>query len=144
MRGTRPLSRHVDLAEHAGATSRRASNWPSFSIVIPTFQRRDVVCAAARALAAVRYRGRIELIVVVDGSTDGTADDLRAIDMPFPVNVVEQPNGGASAARNLGAALAGNDILLFLDDDMIAEPDLVEQHARLHREGANAHSQPSA
>ena len=138
MRGTRPLNRHVDLAKRASATSRRASDWPSFSIVIPTFQRRDVVCDAARALAATRYRGKIELIVIVDGSTDGTADALRAIDMPFPVNVVEQPNGGASAARNRGAALARSDILLFLDDDMIAEPDLIEQHARLHREGANA------
>lgn len=132
------MSRQVDLAERASATSRPASDWPSFSIVMPTYQRRDVVCEAVRALTRVRYSGQIELIVVVDGSTDGTADALRAIPVPFPSRVVEQPNGGASEARNRGAALARNGIILFLDDDMIVEPDLIEQHARFHCEGADA------
>ncbi len=97
-----------------------------------------MVCAAVGALAALDYAGSIELIVVVDGSSDGTAEALAGIDLPFPLRIVEQPNQGASSARNRGAAEAASDIILFLDDDMIAEPDLVEQHARMYRLGADA------
>jgi glycosyltransferase involved in cell wall biosynthesis/peptidoglycan/xylan/chitin deacetylase (PgdA/CDA1 family) len=121
----------------SGAAVKKGGS-PSFSIVIPTYQRRDVVCGSVRALTELRYRGGIELIVVVDGSTDGTAAALRTMDLPFPLIVVEQPNGGASSARNRGATEARHEVILFLDDDMIAEPDLLEQHARLHREGADA------
>ena len=111
---------------------------PSFSIVVPTFERREVVCDVIRALGALRYDGRIEVIVVVDGSTDGTSAAVKAIECPFPLKVVEQANAGAASARNSGAALARNDIILFLDDDMIVQPDLLNEHARLYREGADA------
>jgi glycosyltransferase involved in cell wall biosynthesis len=111
---------------------------PAFSVVIPTYQRRDTVCDAVRALCAVRYRGTVELIVVVDGSTDGTADAVAEIATPFPLRVIEQENSGAATARNRGAAEATGDILLFLDDDMMAAPDLLEQHASSHERGADA------
>ena len=111
---------------------------PSFSIVIPTYQRREIVARAVRALASLEYRGKIELIVVVDGSTDGTADALRAVELPFPVSVIEQANAGAGAARNRGAAAASGEVLLFLDDDMICTPELLTEHARSHAEGADA------
>lgn len=105
---------------------------------MPTYQRRETATAAVSALAQLQYRGDVELIVVVDGSTDGTATALRAIHLPFPLTVVEQDNAGASAARNRGAARARNDILLFLDDDMVADPSLLAEHARLYRDGADA------
>ena len=96
------------------------------------------MCDAVRALRHTDYAGAVELIVVVDGSTDGTADALAAIDCPFPVKIIEQGNGGAASARNRGAAAAANDILLFLDDDMIADRSLLKEHARSHSEGAAA------
>ena len=111
---------------------------PSFSIVIPTFQRRTVVCDAVRALARLKYAGPFEVIVVIDGSTDGTAAALAQLDVPFSLRIIEQPNGGASHARNRGAAEAANEIILFLDDDMISDPDLLEEHARMYRLGADA------
>ena len=135
MQSTRPSysrgSRQVD-AKRALPLS------PSVSIVIPTFQRRDVVSDAVRALGEIDYAGPVEIIVVVDGSTDGTAQALDAIDCPLPLTIVEQVRGGAASARNRGAAVAVNDIILFLDDDMIAEPKLLDEHARLHRDGADA------
>jgi glycosyltransferase involved in cell wall biosynthesis/peptidoglycan/xylan/chitin deacetylase (PgdA/CDA1 family) len=105
---------------------------------MPTFNRRDVVVDAVKALSALRYAGKIDVIVVVDGSADGTAESLAPLQLPFPFRVITQPNHGAASARNRGAAEATGDVILFLDDDMMARPDLVEQHARTYSKGADA------
>jgi glycosyltransferase involved in cell wall biosynthesis len=91
-----------------------------------------------RALCRLAYDGPIEIIVVIDGSTDGTAAALARLDCAFPMRVIEQENRGLAAARNRGATEAAGDILLFLDDDMICEPELVQQHERSYRAGADA------
>jgi glycosyltransferase involved in cell wall biosynthesis/peptidoglycan/xylan/chitin deacetylase (PgdA/CDA1 family) len=122
----------------AGKAGPRDKTGLSFTIIIPTFERRDVVVDAVKTLSALEYSSSIEVIVVVDGSTDGTAAALAGLKLPFPVRVIEQANKGAAGARNFGAAEATGDILLFLDDDMFPHPDLVEQHARMYREGADA------
>ena len=122
----------------AVATKRPRPGRPSLSVVIPTYERRDAVCDAVRALGCTKYTGAVELIVVIDGSTDATADALAAIDSPFHVKIVEQSNGGPASARNRGAGAAVNDVILFLDDDMIADPALLDEHARLHQAGADA------
>ena len=109
---------------------------PSFSIIIPTYQRQKTVCESVRSLGALSYGGSIEVIVVVDGSTDGSAEALARLNIGLPMQIIEQANAGAGAARNRGAAAATGDILLFLDDDMMVEADLVAQHARTYRDGA--------
>jgi len=119
-------------------TDARAEARPRFSVVIPTYQRRDVVVSSVRALAAQEDAPPFEVVVVVDGSVDGTADALRALETPFPLSVVEQPNAGRPAACNRGAAAASGELLLFLDDDMEAHPRLLAEHDRSHREGADA------
>lgn len=111
---------------------------PRFSVVVPTFQRREVVQDTVRSLDAQRFDGTWEIVVVVDGSTDGTADALRRLEVSTPLTIVEQPNRGLSAARNRGAAEARGEIVLFLDDDMDADPDLLAEHDRSHGEGADA------
>jgi glycosyltransferase involved in cell wall biosynthesis len=108
-----------------------------FSVLIPTYQRRDVVVESVRALAAQEGAEPFEVLVVVDGSTDGTAQVLRELDVDFSLTVVEQPNSGSAAARNRGAREARGEILLFLDDDMEAHPRLLAEHDRSHREGAD-------
>jgi glycosyltransferase involved in cell wall biosynthesis len=89
----------------------------SFSIIVPTYQRKAIVTDAVKAISRVVSSGELELLVIVDGSMDGTADGLRQMRCPFPYRVIEQANQGAGAARNRGAAQAAGEILLFLDDD---------------------------
>ncbi|MCW2699967.1 MAG: polysaccharide deacetylase [Blastococcus sp.] len=109
-----------------------------FSIVVPTCDRRDVLVESVRSLARLETPWPVELIVVDDGSTDGTAAAARAVPMPFPVRVIEQPNGGAASARNTGAAQATGEYLLFLDDDMVADPRLLVEHDAVLGRGADA------
>jgi GT2 family glycosyltransferase/peptidoglycan/xylan/chitin deacetylase (PgdA/CDA1 family) len=113
-------------------TARR----PRVSVIVPTYERRDLVVEAVRALARQEFDHAFEVIVVVDGSRDGTAEALQRRTWPFPLHVIEQANQGAAHARNRGAAEATGEILLFLDDDMTADPRLLAEHDRSQREGA--------
>jgi GT2 family glycosyltransferase/peptidoglycan/xylan/chitin deacetylase (PgdA/CDA1 family) len=109
---------------------------PRFSVVIPTHQRRDTVLRNVLALDRQSFRD-FEAIVVVDGSTDGTAVALRGLQVGFPLTVIEQPNQGGAEARVAGAAAARGEVLLFMDDDMQPDPALLAEHDRCQREGAD-------
>jgi GT2 family glycosyltransferase len=72
-----------------------------------------------------------EVIVVDDGSTDGT----RAIEthsFPFVLRYLWQPNAGDAAARNYGAEQSQRDLLVFIDDDIVVEPDFLVCLMREH------------
>jgi glycosyltransferase involved in cell wall biosynthesis/peptidoglycan/xylan/chitin deacetylase (PgdA/CDA1 family) len=111
---------------------------PRFSVVIPTHRRRAAVVRAVQAFAAQRFDAAFEVIVVVDGLADDSAAALRSLQTPFTLTVLEQPNSGAAAARNRGAAAARGDILLFLDDDMEPHPMLLAEHEYSYSRGAAA------
>ncbi len=104
------------------------------TVVVPTYQRRARAVALVQSLDAQRTSHRVDVVVVVDGSTDGTADALRALRTRVPVTVVEQANAGRSSACNAGAARADGDVLVFLDDDMVAVPGFVDAHVACLRE----------
>lgn len=110
---------------------------PQLSVVIPTYQRKALVVAAVRALGRQVDAPPFEIIVVVDGSSDGTATALRALDSSIELTVIEQRNSGAAAARNAGARIARGQTLVFLDDDMMADVGMLAEHQRSHEEGAD-------
>jgi peptidoglycan/xylan/chitin deacetylase (PgdA/CDA1 family)/GT2 family glycosyltransferase len=111
---------------------------PRFSIVVPTFDRRDLLIANLALLAELERPWPCELVVVVDGSQDGSLEAARSVELPFPSTVVFQENAGAAAARNRGAAEARGEILLFLDDDMAVDRRLLLEHDEVLRAGADA------
>ncbi|WP_313807545.1 glycosyltransferase family 2 protein [Sphingobium sp.] len=94
---------------------RAAAAVPLFSVIIPTYQRRDAVVAAVIS-ALEQTIAIIEVIVVVDGSTDGTEVALGAINDPR-LKVIVQENRGAAAARNKGIDHARARYIAFLDCD---------------------------
>src|SRR5438067_366565 len=88
---------------------------PLVSVIIPVYQGENRVCRAVQSALDQRYP-YVEVIVVDDGSTDGTMAQLQAIANPR-LTVVTQANQGVAAARNLGIAMATGNYLAFLDDD---------------------------
>ena len=109
------------------------------SVVIPSYNRRDSLGEMLKSLSSQTYAcGQFEAIVVVDGSSDGTWEMLHEMRVPYALRPVYQEQSGPSAARNHGAHLAQGNVLLFLDDDLLPETQLIEEHAMMHKETPHA------
>ncbi len=87
---------------------------PRVSVVMPAFDAAWSIGAAASGVLWQTYRD-LELVVVDDGSTDGTADIVGALE--GPVKVVRQENAGVAAARNRGIEAAEGELITFCDAD---------------------------
>ncbi len=94
---------------------------PDVSVVIPAYNEAAGIAATVRSMAASSYRGRLEIIVVDDGSSDDTAAIARGLGIPF-VRVITQANSGKPGALNRGIAEARSEILVLVDGDTIFEP----------------------
>lgn len=100
----------------------------SVSIIIPTFNRRQLVAETIQSCLNQSHE-RVEVLVVDDGSTDGTAEALAAIaggHSEDRFRYVVQSNQGVSVARNTGIELARGEYLKFMDSDDTLEPDAIE------------------
>jgi peptidoglycan/xylan/chitin deacetylase (PgdA/CDA1 family)/GT2 family glycosyltransferase len=99
------------------------------SVVIPTHDRRERLRALLESQAQQTLPPeRFEVVVAVDGSSDGTAEILEELTLPYRLLTLPLAWGGSARARNEGAKRASGRFLLFLDDDMIADPRLVAEH----------------
>lgn len=95
-----------------------------FSVIIPTYNRLQLAMDAVASVLA-QTMPDFEVIVVDDGSTDGTAAALRGLHGDR-IRVVVQANGGVSRARNVGASLARGQYIAYLDSDDLWEADKLE------------------
>lgn len=107
---------------------------PEISIVMPTFNRLDRIRRVLEAIAALDYdHEALELVVVSDGSTDGTNEYLSSLAFPAKLRPVFQSNSGPAAARNRGLAEAQGKFIVFVDDDVVPHRDFLSAHMRTHR-----------
>jgi len=105
------------------------------SVVIPTCNRREVLRRTLDALARQTLDPeRFEVIVVDDGSTDGTDAMVRSLATSFPLRYEHAPNAGLAAARNRGLRHASRSVVVFLDDDVIPVEGFLEAHHHAHLE----------
>ena len=107
---------------------------PKVSVIIPTHNRRELVREAIASVLAQSFSD-FELIVVDDGSEDGTAEAVREF---LDVRYVYQPNRGVSAARNHGVSLSTGELIAFLDSDDLWQPCKLERQVVFFVEHAEA------
>jgi GT2 family glycosyltransferase len=110
---------------------------PHFSVIMPTYNRLGRLRQVIAALEQQEYPSdAYEVIVISDGSTDGTDAYLGALRSKMQLRWFSQANQGPAAARNSGIQKAVGEFIVFIDDDVVAEPQLLTEHARSHREAA--------
>jgi glycosyltransferase involved in cell wall biosynthesis len=107
---------------------------PTLSVVIPTYNRLDMLVRVLDALRKQEGAPEFETIVIDDGATDGTA---AAMASRSDITFRSQENGGPGKARNYGVTLASGQVVVFIGDDTVPEPRFLAEHARVHRDAGN-------
>lgn len=111
---------------------------PQLSVVIPSYNRRDLLQRCLDSLAGqTQDPDTFEVVVADDGSSDGTAEMAEGLETPFHLKVLKLENGGWAAALNAGARASRGTICLHLDDDVVASPQLVAEHIAAHKDGGH-------
>lgn len=106
---------------------------PVVSVVVPTYNRRAGLERLLLALGRQTYPAdHFEVVVVNDGSQDGTDALLREIVTPYRLRPLGQANAGPAAARNAGLEHGNGRLIVFLDDDVVPVPELLEAHVAGH------------
>jgi glycosyltransferase involved in cell wall biosynthesis len=92
----------------------------AFSIIIPTYNRKGQIIKALNELSVQNYDpGLFEVVVIDDGSTDGTSEELLAFkkELKIDINLIRQKNKGPAYARNVGIKNSKYEFIVFLDSD---------------------------
>jgi glycosyltransferase involved in cell wall biosynthesis len=106
------------------------------SVLIPSYNDRENLLLCIEHLARQSFPPqRFEVVVVLDGSTDGSRAALARLATPFRLRVIEQPNRGRAAALNRAAEAAEGRLLIVTDSDILPGPEFVRGHVESHRRG---------
>ncbi|MEN3538333.1 bifunctional polysaccharide deacetylase/glycosyltransferase family 2 protein [Microbispora sp. ZYX-F-249] len=97
---------------------------PPVSVIVPAYNEKAGIEATVRSLVRTDYPGQVEVVVVDDGSTDGTGPIAASLGLPG-VRVIRQPNAGKPAALATGIAHAAHDVLVMVDGDTVFEPPTI-------------------
>lgn len=121
-----------------------------FSVVIPTYNRLPILQKCLKALERQQLAHSVshqhalvsgyEIVLVDDGSTDGTLEWLQENAVEFPhVRSLCQDHAGPSAARNLGVRQANGDFVIFIDSDLVVTENFLQAHADALMQGQQAY-----
>jgi glycosyltransferase involved in cell wall biosynthesis len=105
---------------------------PRYSVVIPAHDRCQTLLEVLAALERQQGAPEFEVVVVDDGSRDGTPERLRGRGGDLALTVLAQEARGPAAARNRGVAAASGERIAFLGDDTVPEPGWLAAHAAVH------------
>lgn len=130
----RTLAMFVFASSHAYRARKR--RWPDsdsgsetarppVSVIVPAYNEAKGIGNAVRSLATSDYP-TVEVIVVDDGSTDGTAEVVRDLCLDN-VTVISKPNGGKPSALNTGIRHAKHDLIVMVDGDTVFEPGSIDE-----------------
>ena len=104
-------------------------------VIINTFNRKDTLIKTLESFSYQSYKD-FEMIIASDGSTDGTEEAIKKLDLPFKVRYFSQKNrGGPASSRNLGLKHSKAEIVFFTGDDIIPSKDLLKEHVESYHSG---------
>ncbi|MBA7618359.1 Undecaprenyl-phosphate 4-deoxy-4-formamido-L-arabinose transferase [subsurface metagenome] len=104
------------------------------SIIIPTYNHRETLREALEFLFNQSYpKENYEIVIVDDGSTDGTEKMINSLSPPCRLVYLHQDRKGPATARNLGIKNARGKIIIFIDSDIFSSPDFINEHVKFHR-----------
>lgn len=140
-RRSKELSETAD--NHFGGSIISEHMLPSFSIIIPTFNRPNQLKRCLKSLCALDYpRDRFEAIVVDDGSTLPLDETVESIGAAVKVRLIRVAHGGPAAARNAGALCAQHEYLAFTDDDCAPSPGWLQAFASAYSQKPDPDNDP--
>ncbi|WP_107248173.1 bifunctional polysaccharide deacetylase/glycosyltransferase family 2 protein [Carbonactinospora thermoautotrophica] len=116
-------------SRHARRRKSRDWSWgppvtEPVSVIVPAYNEKECIADTVRSLVASDHP--VEVIVVDDGSTDGTADIVESLRLPN-VTVIRKPNGGKPSALNTGIMHARHDLIVMMDGDTVFERDTIRR-----------------
>ena len=108
---------------------------PLISVIIPTFNRADLLEKSLASLVKQSLpQKQYEVVVIDDGSQDHTRESCNRMRKALPLRYYYQENSGIAAAKNLGIFTSRSPLLLFFDDDDVADKELLREHLRTHQQ----------
>lgn len=111
--------------------------WPDITVLIPAYQERGHIGRTLDSIAASSYPAAVELIVVDDGSLDGTYEEAKA-HAGTDAKLIQKENGGKHSALNRGLEEATHDIIVSVDADSWIEPDAFTELVKCFERHPNA------
>lgn len=124
----------ASLLLHPASHYREPVAYPALTILIAAYNEAANIAGTLRSLQAQRYDGEVEIIVIDDGSSDGTAEIVRRV-FPDVVLLVQPENRGKAAALNRGLEIASHALLVTVDADSWLQADALHYLVREYMNG---------